>query len=745
MSCSGPLIDGRCSDEAFVTLQDAYNNSTNPQLTLSANPGALTIRDSATPLVGNLLQIQNNTGSTTYFSVNSTSTTVNGKLNVTGLIDPTGLVLDTQATVPGGNPLAGKGTLWITTDATPVLTLTDHTGTSQSFSSSASILTTKGDLLGRSAVGPVRVPVGADGLFLKADSLSSTGVSYATPASTLQATYNGSANGFITLDSVRGLFGIKDNAVPLVGNLFEVDNNTGATKYFSVSATGIQVYPTTNQITLGTGNTITVNANIPVAPRTYTLIDTGANSNFVMTDANQTINGNKSLTGLTTVATFIQTPVNVINVPPNPLVANTLYHAVMTLSATWNLPTVPADGTLLQIVDSNNNFATFPQTLQAGGPDVIRGADATGVNTYTMNNNSGWYQLMYQSNSSSWTIRSNKNWSTSLLASNNTWTGTNQFNNTLTLAKASNQLVIQPGAAGNTITLTATNPVASRIYTVIDTGANSNFVMTDAAQTINGVKTFSSAVTHTAASNQIIIQPNGAGNLINITAANPVASRTYTVIDSGANSSFIMTDSPQTLTDIITFSALVNSTSTTTGAVVVSRGGLGVFGTSHFGGVLTTLSDVHVGAGFFLPNTVSGVTPVAMTDYVKSGDFNISFNGPCNSSVVHVSLTLIANVVTMSWGGLSSAGNSTATTVTCAAASFPTWAYPTNTFKKAAMAGMNYTFAGPTVVQNNLGTFQINNDGSATIYPINSLGFPACTGVFSIDNGAVTWSTATTS
>jgi hypothetical protein len=51
-----------------------------------------------------------------------------GKLTVAGLIDPTGLVLDEQATVPGGTPTGSKATLWVRNDATPQLVLTDDTG-----------------------------------------------------------------------------------------------------------------------------------------------------------------------------------------------------------------------------------------------------------------------------------------------------------------------------------------------------------------------------------------------------------------------------------------------------------------------------------------------------------------------------------------------------------------------------------------------------------------------------------------
>ena len=61
----------------------------------------------------------------------------------------------------------------------------------------------------------------------------------------------------------------------------------------------------------------------------------------------------------------------------------------------------------------------------------------------------------------------------------------------ITLTDASNQLIFEPGGAGNTITLTCTNPAANRAYTLPDSGANSSFVMTDGNQTINGIKTFS--------------------------------------------------------------------------------------------------------------------------------------------------------------------------------------------------------------------------------------------------------------
>lgn len=52
---------------------------------------------------------------------------VAGKLTVTGIIDPTGLVLDNQAAVPEGTPAAGKSTLWVRSSDNALI-VTDDAG-----------------------------------------------------------------------------------------------------------------------------------------------------------------------------------------------------------------------------------------------------------------------------------------------------------------------------------------------------------------------------------------------------------------------------------------------------------------------------------------------------------------------------------------------------------------------------------------------------------------------------------------
>ncbi len=66
------------------TLQDTYNNDvdgSNAIINLSSADGGLRIRDAATPIGVNLLSVQNDDGSTTYFGVNTSGITTSGTVN----------------------------------------------------------------------------------------------------------------------------------------------------------------------------------------------------------------------------------------------------------------------------------------------------------------------------------------------------------------------------------------------------------------------------------------------------------------------------------------------------------------------------------------------------------------------------------------------------------------------------------------------------------------------------------------
>jgi fibronectin-binding autotransporter adhesin len=81
-----------------ATLQTAYGNSTNPEITLNSSVGGLTIRDNSTPLGANLFEIQNNAGSTTYLAVSVSGASVTGTASATGNINTSGGTIQTNTT-----------------------------------------------------------------------------------------------------------------------------------------------------------------------------------------------------------------------------------------------------------------------------------------------------------------------------------------------------------------------------------------------------------------------------------------------------------------------------------------------------------------------------------------------------------------------------------------------------------------------------------------------------------------------
>lgn len=197
------------------------------------------------------------------------------------------------------------------------------------------------------------------------------------------------------------------------------------------------------------------------------------------------------------------------------------------------------------------------------------------------------------------------------------------------LTNTSNQIVVHTANPGNTVTLTVPSAAASRTYTVPDVLSNASFVMTEGAQTINGVKTFTSApvlpasslpaITLTNVTNQITL---GTGNQIVLTAPTPAATRTYTVPDVLANASFVMTAGAQTIAGAKTFSNGV------------------VFGTA--GGTPTNLN-------FYSEVTQ---TPFTLTGNVLAAPVNVTIN-----------LVRIGKLVILQFTGFTSATGGAASTI----------------------------------------------------------------------------------
>jgi hypothetical protein len=81
-----------------VTLQSAYDNSSNPEIVVDGTRGALTVRDASTPIGSNLLEVQNNAGSTTYFAVTAAGIQTTGTIASSGNINTSAGAVQTAGT-----------------------------------------------------------------------------------------------------------------------------------------------------------------------------------------------------------------------------------------------------------------------------------------------------------------------------------------------------------------------------------------------------------------------------------------------------------------------------------------------------------------------------------------------------------------------------------------------------------------------------------------------------------------------
>lgn len=193
-------------------------------------------------------------------------------------------------------------------------------------------------------------------------------------------------------------------------------------------------------------------------------------------------------------------------------------------------------------------------------------------------------------------------------------------------------LVDSLDASGFTRIVIAAHATTGREYTIPDSGAAASFVMTQGTQTIAGSKTFSSAVTISATTSQIVL---GTTNTTTITSPAPAASRVYTIPDAGATASFVMTQGAQSITGIktfvssagpIQFNDIINVSTPTAGAtpsngtrIVIAPGDATPNTPLSFG--INTSYEFWMAGRFqltFYPRNQT--TSVAAFDYVATGN-----------------------------------------------------------------------------------------------------------------------------
>jgi hypothetical protein len=133
----GTVGAGQCwlkesaSDTGWSQLSTAVAETLAQTLAAGNSTGGTDIQvDTGDEIIGQTNVVLRSTGAASNIEMNPGATgsvVVNGKLTVTGLIDPTGLVLSEQATDPASTA-AGEGTFWVRDDAPNTPMFTDDSG-----------------------------------------------------------------------------------------------------------------------------------------------------------------------------------------------------------------------------------------------------------------------------------------------------------------------------------------------------------------------------------------------------------------------------------------------------------------------------------------------------------------------------------------------------------------------------------------------------------------------------------------
>lgn len=425
---------------------------------------------------------------------------------------------------------------------------------------------------------------------------------------------------------------------------------------------------TSNQLTMGTGQTITINAPTPAASRVYTTPDVLANANFIMSEGTQTINGAKTFsTQITITPTTNQLVLGITQTitvtAPTPAVSRVYTMQDVLADASF----IMSEGT--QTINGTKTFTNAPVF------PALSFASLTLTNTTNQlvlgTTNTTTISSVAPAASRTYTIQDALTNANFIMSEGiQTVNGAKTFSTQIVINPTTNQLVL---GTTNTTTITSVAPAASRTYTIPDAGGAASFVMTESAQTIAGTKTFSAAVVINPTTNQLVL---GVTNTTTISSVAPAASRTYTIPDAGADTSFVMAAGTQTVGGAKTFSTAVTINPTTNQLV------LGVTNTTTINSVAPaasrtyTIPDAGAAASFVMTEsaqTINGTKTfggnillptsggtASNFNYYEELNTTLAFTGNfAGTQTPNVKYTRVGRMVTISMDSFTVAANAT--------------------------------------------------------------------------------------
>jgi parallel beta-helix repeat protein len=482
---NGTLADARLSSN--VALLNA-NNIFLGNDSFHLNSTALTVQDAVSPLAGNLFEVTNSTGATKYFEVNASGVKINGNDACTTAGNCTGV----SGGAIGGGGTAGKLAKFTGSGFTIGDSLLSESGSVVAVNGSINIASGNTYQINGSQISSAALSndsnlakLNGTQTFTGANTFSNasnsftgngSGLTSLNASNVLSGTLNDArlssnvalknANNTFTGNNVFSLntagLAVQDALTPLGTNLFEVTNNAGTTKYFTVSATALQFNG--NDVCTTAGNCTGVSGGAIGGSGTAGKIAKFTGSGFTIGDSLISDNGTAvTVGGVLTVNTITPTATLTVGTPSQTLALQG--DASTSLSA---------------------KGVSFTNTLVFAAPALAN-------HTITIPNASGTVAV---SASGPLSLDAAGNLTCpSCLTTNGTGGGSgvssvNSLTGAITLAGTANQVVITPSA--NTLTFSTPQDIAT---TSSPTFANIN-VASGGLYEINGIQISSSALSN---------------------------------------------------------------------------------------------------------------------------------------------------------------------------------------------------------------------------------------------------------
>jgi hypothetical protein len=264
-----------------------------------------------------------------------------------------------------------------------------------------------------------------------------------------------------------------------------IRTNVGDINGNKFTGTNLALTNNTNQIAFGTTNIVTLSTSAQSTSQILNIPTLSTNDTLMTLATSQTISGNKTFSGTVNLST---------------LTANTF----LTLDGSKNVVSTSFDTTNIARTNVNNTFTGPIQTIrnttvgQAAELQLWGNNEGLGISLYTLGIADGFN--IYDTSNNGRLLANFKD---------------NGTINELNMGNGSSVSSIKlKNSASFTSSIRTTSTAADRIYTIPESGANADFVMTQGTQTINGTKTLAGTINFSALTANNILALDASKNVV---------------------------------------------------------------------------------------------------------------------------------------------------------------------------------------------------------------------------------------